>query len=207
MTANRQRTVMRFKSKRGLNFGSGADWAQQPKLAQQSGGLRAGLAPELIDDIVQVKANGRLLDSDKVRNLGFAIALRQCPDAVPFTWCETRAFIGSIGIAIQCVAGNSHEPMSDGKQVSFDARENSGEFIDFAVAGPNYDGNLSLRQVQGHDEQCRYPHAMDELGDLGLFAGGAIKLVPVIQRYEERKLFETTANVERHLQRGVPTPP
>ena len=80
---------------------SGADWAQQPKLAQQSGGLRAGLASELIDDIVQMKSNGRLLDSDKVRNLGFAIALRQCPNAVPFTWCETRAFIGSIGIAIQ----------------------------------------------------------------------------------------------------------
>ncbi len=181
MTANGQCTEMRSPNPSAANVGSGADWAQQPKLAQQSGGLRTGLASELIDDIVQVKANGRLLDSDEVRNLGFAIALRQCPDAVPFAWCETRAFIGSIGIAIQRVAGNSHEPMSDGKQVSFDARENSGEFIDFAVAAPNDDGNLSLRQMQGHDEQCRYPHTMDELGDLGLLAGGAVKLVPVIQ--------------------------
>jgi hypothetical protein len=102
MTANGQRTVGAVtKPKRGLSFGSGADWTQQPKLAQQCGSLRAGLASELIDDIVEVKANGRFLDSDEVRNLGFAIALRQCPDAVPFTWCETRAFIGTIGIAIQ----------------------------------------------------------------------------------------------------------
>ena len=164
-----------------MNFESGADGAQQPELAQQSGGLRAGLASELIDNIVQVKANSRLLDSDEARNLGFAIALRQCPDAVPFTWRETRAFIDSIGNAIQRVAGNSHEAMSDGQQVTFDARQKSGEYIGFAVAGPNQYGNLSLRQVQGHDEQCRYPHAMDELGDLGLLAGGAIKLVPVIQ--------------------------
>ena len=101
MTANGPRTVCGHPTERDLNFGSGADWAQQPELAQQSGGLSAGLASELVDDIVQVKANGRLLDSDNVRNLGFAIALRQCPDAVPFTWCETRAFIDSIGNAIQ----------------------------------------------------------------------------------------------------------
>ena len=101
MTATARARQCGPTTERDLNFGSGADWAQQPELAQQSGGLRAGLASELIDDIVQVKANGRLLDSDEVRNLGFAIALRQCPDAVPFTWCETRAFIDSIGNVIQ----------------------------------------------------------------------------------------------------------
>ena len=101
MTANGQRTVLRSPDPAQSQRESGADGAQQPELAQQSGGLRAGFAAELIDDIVQVKANGRLLDSDNVRNLGFAIALRQCPDAVPFTWCETRAFIDSIGSATE----------------------------------------------------------------------------------------------------------
>src|SRR5260370_1993943 len=112
MSANGQCTVAVTKPKRDLNVASGADRAQQPKLAQQGGGLRAGLASELIDDIVQVKANGRLLDSDKVRNLGFAIALRHCPDAVPFTWCETRAFIVSITIPIQSLPAHSHKPLS-----------------------------------------------------------------------------------------------
>jgi len=72
MTATCQRTVTRSPDGARRQPGSGADWAQQPKLPQQSGGLRAGLASELIENVVQVKANGRLLDADNVRNLGLA---------------------------------------------------------------------------------------------------------------------------------------
>src|ERR1700761_8901503 len=97
--------------------GSAADRPEQPQLREQGDRLRARLAAELLDDIVEVEADGDLLDADQLGDLGLAIALGERACAIPFARREARALVGRVlRAAAQEMDGDAHEVIADREQ-------------------------------------------------------------------------------------------
>src|SRR5580658_2098741 len=118
--------------------------------------MRAILAAQFVDDIVEVESNSRFRDTRDLGYFSFSIALGQRAQAIPLPRRQLCAFLhGRLWLANLAVV-DPHEVVADCEQVARYRAEQCPQLTRVATAGPCQYCDLSFGEVQGHAQQRGY---------------------------------------------------